>query len=312
MYMQFWGVRGSLPTPLSPQQIKSKISAVVQRINKEDLETFDTRQHFIDTLPESICGTIGGNTACAELVNKNGTVFILDAGSGLRPLGKKYAGKKGQVFHIFFSHFHWDHIQGLPFFDPIFNPTTELHFYSPVENTEQLIRDQMEAPYFPVPLSACTKNIHFHTIKPLEPFTIDGTKIDCKRMHHPGGSYSYSFCEDGKKFIYATDVELQPDDYKKDNPNYKFFGNADVLILDTQYTVDEVIAKENWGHSSFSHATDFAAAMKVKRLFMFHYDPMSDDKKINTILKTADWYLKHNRKSETQIFAATEGMELTV
>lgn len=312
MYMQFWGVRGSLPTPLTPQQVKSKIAAVVQRISAEDIKNSDTRQHFIDTLPENICGTIGGNTACVELVNKQGSVFILDAGSGLRPLGKKYAGGKTKIFHIFFSHFHWDHIQGIPFFDPIFNPNSEIHIYSPVEDVKKLLSDQMEAPYFPVPLSACTKKIFFHTIKPLEPFEVDGTVIECKRMHHPGGSYSYSFSEDGKKVIYATDVELQPDDYKKGNPNYTFFKNTDILVLDAQYTVEEVIAKENWGHSSFSHATDFATAMNVKKLYLFHHDPTYDDKKIHTILKTADWYMKHNRKAGTEVFAASEGMEITV
>lgn len=312
MYMQFWGVRGSLPTPLTPQQIRSKISAVVQRISPDDIINSDTRQRFIDMLPETISGTIGGNTACVELVNKKGTVFILDAGSGIRALGKKYAGKKPGVFHIFFSHFHWDHIQGLPFFDPIFNPNTEIHIYTPVENAKQLLSDQMESPYFPVPLSACTKKIYFHQVTPMEPFEIDGTIIEAKRMHHPGGSYSYLFKEDDKKIIYATDVELQPDDYLKGNPNYSFFGNADILILDAQYTVEEVIVKENWGHSSFSHATDFATAMKVKKLYLFHHDPMYDDKKIHTIMKTADWYMKHNRKSETEVYAASEGMEITV
>ncbi|MBQ0165965.1 MAG: MBL fold metallo-hydrolase [Treponema sp.] len=312
MYMQFWGVRGSLPTPLTPQQIRSKISAVVQRIGPDDIKDADSRQRFIDTLPETINGTVGGNTACVELVNKKGTVFILDAGSGLRALGKKYGGANPRTYHILFSHFHWDHIQGLPFFDPIFNPKTEIHIYSPVENVKQLLSDQMEAPYFPVPLSACTKNIFFHIIKPMEPFEIDGTIIECKRMHHPGGSYSYLFKEDDHKIVYATDVELQPDDYKKGNPNYQFFGNADVLILDAQYTVEEVIAKENWGHSSFSHATDFATSMNVKKLFLFHHDPVYDDKKIHTILKTADWYMNHNRKVRTEVSVASEGMEITL
>ena len=157
MYVQFWGVRGSLPTPLSSDQIKSKISAIVQRISASDLVSTDSRENFIQNLPESLTSTVGGNTACIEAVNAAGTEFILDAGSGIRLLGKKLAKAKTKVIHIFISHFNWDHIQGLPFFDPIYNPNVEIHFYYPGDNIREYLSMQMQSPFFPVTLDSCTK-----------------------------------------------------------------------------------------------------------------------------------------------------------
>ena len=146
MFIQFWGVRGSLPTPLSPEKLKSKISAIVQRITPADLESADSRELFIRNLPDTLISTVGGNTACVELVNSTGTEFILDAGSGIRLLGKKLAKAKTNVIHIFLSHFHWDHIQGIPFFDPIYNPNVEIHFYYPGDKIKEYLSEQMKSP----------------------------------------------------------------------------------------------------------------------------------------------------------------------
>ena len=144
--IHFWGVRGSIPAPLSPQQIQSKIMAAVQRIKPEDLTNQETRAKFISNLPSWIFGTIGGNTPCIEIIHNN-TDIILDAGTGLRVLGKNR--KNNNHFHILFSHFHWDHIQGLPFFDPIFNPKTTLDIYSPWKETEEFLTKQTEEPFSP-------------------------------------------------------------------------------------------------------------------------------------------------------------------
>ena len=312
MYLKFWGVRGSLPTPLSPMQIRSKIAAVIQRITANDIKSVDAKERFLDSLPEWLTSTVGGNTACVQIRNSAGTDFILDAGTGIRLLGKKLASEKKTVYHIFLSHYHWDHIQGLPFFDPIYNPASEFHFYIPENCTYEVLKEQMEQPCFPVSLDSCTKQMTFHNIDTGVPFEIDGTKINSCRMSHPGNSYAYSFEENGRKIIYATDVELQNRDYSDDYENADFFKNADVLILDAQYTVEEAFVKENWGHSPFSRAIDFAAKWNVKNLFLFHHDPTYDDKKIDSILQSARWYLDYIERPDIKVFIAGENTDLTV
>ena len=137
MKIRFWGVRGSVPTPLTPFQVQAKITAAIQRISEKDLKSPDARQKFISELPSWIYGTTGGNTSCVELLGENDSHIILDAGSGLRPLGKALAKTERKNFSIFLSHFHWDHIQGLPFFDPAYKPDSKIDFYSAVEDARQ-------------------------------------------------------------------------------------------------------------------------------------------------------------------------------
>lgn len=308
----FWGVRGSLPTPLSPERIRAKIDAVVQRIAVSDLQNSNTRELFISSLPPWIYGTVGGNSACVELRTKKNEVFILDAGSGIRLLGKKLAKEEVTDFHIFMSHFHWDHIQGLPFFEPAYNPASRIHFYSPSPNLQDVLQSQMKEPEFPVTMLAFTKNISFHTIVPNEPFSVGEVNITCKKMSHPGDSYAYSFTEDGKKFIYATDVEIFTKDFERDGESDMFFDAADVLVIDSQYTADEAVEKVNWGHSAFCYAVDFAAAWNIPKVLLFHHDPAYDDKKVYSILQSARWYAGYAVKKDITLDIAAEGMEIEV
>ncbi|MCR4940639.1 MAG: MBL fold metallo-hydrolase [Treponemataceae bacterium] len=308
MQIRFWGVRGSLPTPLSSDQLKSKISAIVQRISPADLENADSREMFIERLPEFISSTVGGNTACVEVRNNAGATFILDAGSGIRLLGKKLAKSTTKVFHIFISHFHWDHIQGLPFFDPIYNPEVEIHFYYPGDKTHEYLSAQMQSPFFPVSLENCTKKLYFHDISKIKKLTLEGTEISWQKMNHPGTSYAYSFFECGHKFIYATDTELRQEDLLQNSPDIQFFRHADVLVLDAQYTVEEAFVKANWGHSSFNLTIDFSVMRDVKNLYLFHHDPTYSDKKIDSILSSARWYLDYiGKKSKMNVYIASEG-----
>lgn len=312
MKVTFWGVRGSLPTPLSPERIRAKIEAVVQRIAVSDLENSNARERFISSLPPWIYGTVGGNSACVEIRTKKNEIFILDAGSGIRLLGKKLAKEEARVFHIFISHFHWDHIQGLPFFDPAYNQDSEIHFYSPSEDLKRILFAQMEEPEFPVTMNAFTKKITYHTIVPNESFYVGDVQVTCKKMSHPGDSYAYSFLEDNRKFIYATDVEIFTKDFERDGENDQFFDTADVLVIDSQYTAEEAVEKENWGHSAFCYAVDFAAAWNIPKVLLFHHDPTYDDKKVYSILQSARWYAGYAVKKEINLDIAAEGLEIEV
>lgn len=308
MNIHFWGVRGSIPTPLTPQQVQSKIMAAVQRITVKDLESQEARAKFISNLPEWIYGTTGGNTPCVELTHKD-TNIILDAGSGLRVMGKNRTN--AMHYHMFLSHYHWDHIQGFPFFDFAFNPNTQFDIYSPWADAETYFRNQMIEPYSPpsVP-KQITKQLYFHTIKQGEQFMINDIKINCYKMKHPGDSYSYSFEAGGRKIVYATDVELGSEDFEINDEAKAVFENADLIILDSQYTVEEAYTKKNWGHTAFCYAIDFAIKWNIKALYLFHHEPTYDDKKLNSILQAARWYAQYINHSDIKVYLAKEGHEI--
>lgn len=309
MKVHFWGVRGSIPTPVSPLQIQTKIQSVIQHITPKDIESNIDKENFVSSLPRWIYGTVGGNTACVQVISNHDIDVIIDAGSGIRLLGKKLAGGTNPI-HIFISHFHWDHIQGLPFFDPLFDPNREIHFYSFSENGRNYLKEQMENPFFPVPLDICTKKMYFHCLQPNEPFVLGNLQICAKEMYHPGGCFCYSFIEDDKKFIYASDVEISLNDFQNDKIKDSFFENADALVLDSQYTLGEAVVKQNWGHTPFCYAVDFASLNKVKKLYLFHHEPNYDDKKLFAMLDSAKFYKEFNVKDLTMaVDLAMEGME---
>lgn len=308
MKIHFWGVRGSLPTPITPQQIQSKIMAVVQRITPKDIESEDARSKFVSSLPSWIFGTTGGNTPCVE-INVNDNEFILDAGTGIRVLGKSGNLPSDKHYNLFFSHFHWDHIQGLPFFDPAYDPNSVFDVYSACEDAKDALVRQMHQPFYPVSFEAFSKNFNFHTIKPGIPFEINGVKINSAEMCHPGKSYCFSFEYEGKKFVYATDVELKSKDYAMAEEKAAVFRNADCIVLDAQYTVEEAFRKENWGHSAFCYAIDFAVYWNIKKVYLFHHEPTYDDKKMNAILQAAQWYALYIEHSDIEVLLAKEGLE---
>ncbi len=310
MEVRFWGVRGSIPTPLTAQQIMAKIDAVVQRISPKDLISSDTRQRFLASLPESIYGTVGGNTSCVEIRDSQDNVFLLDAGSGIREYAKNGEHPQNKTYHIFLSHFHWDHIQGLPFFDEAYREDCKLIFYSAFPAAEKLLLKQMDLPFFPD--TTFNSTMSFNCIKTGQPFKVGNCTIITKKMSHPGNSYSFAFEENGKKLIYATDVELSDKEQLDTETNKVFFDNADTIIIDSQYTVEEAFKKQNWGHSDFSCVVDFANHWNIKNVYLFHHEPTYDDKKLYSILQSAQWYSQYVLNSDIKISLAQEGNSFSV
>lgn len=312
MKIRFYGVRGSIPAPITTDQIRSKISAVVQRITPGDITSQDARERFLCGLPNSLFGTVGGDTACVLLTSSDGESIILDAGSGIRQLGKDLTAKGDTHFNLFLSHFHYDHIQGIMFFEPVFKKTSNIDVYSCFPQAQQYLADQQPSQYFPIPFAATTGSVNFHTISPGEPLRIGDLFINSCKMQHPGTSYSFSFVEGNKKFVYATDVELSQDDFSPGGDRERVFRNADVVILDAQYTMEEFYKKHNWGHSSFCYAVDFAVYWGIKNLYLFHHEPSYDDKKLQSIEDAAMWYAKYIVKSNVNIKLAVQGSEINI
>ena len=312
MKIHFWGVRGSIPTPLSSLQIQRKISAVVQRIQPDDLKSPESRENFLSTLPDSIFGTVGGNTTCVEVRLDDDTMIIFDAGSGISKLGNYLFHRNEHIrnYHIFFTHFHWDHIQGLPFFAPqIYNPECTINFYSPLPKFKEILSGQMKNPYFPITIDSFSDNVSYNVLRH-ENIKIGNSVISWRKMKHPGGSFSYKIEENFKKVIFSTDTELQDRDFEKNQKNIEFYQNTDLIILDSQYTLDEAIEKYDWGHSSYSLAVDFASAWKINKLVLFHHEPLYDDNKMASISKSANWYKKYQQNSDINVVLAREDLEI--
>ena len=237
---------------------------------------------------------IGGNTACVE-VTSQGHRLILDAGTGIRTLSEIMM-KEGppQKATMFFSHLHWDHVQGFPFFTPAYLPTSELTMYGPGANgaqaLESTLSQQMRPPQFPVPLSTMRSKmtfgaaLHGHTVE-VGPFKV--TPID---VPHPQGCLAYRVEADGHTFVYATDVELARDSLTSDVGRY--LEGADALVLDAQYTPDEYsgkigIPKKGWGHSTMVDAAQVAKQVGAKRLLLFHHDPAHNDDVVENMAEEA-------------------------
>lgn len=312
MNVRFWGVRGSLPAPLSPQQVQAKISVAIQRVQPKDIASDSARERFLASLPDWLYGTVGGNTPCVEVTSARKTKLVFDAGTGIRAMGELGERPDDRHYHLFLSHFHWDHVQGLPFFGPAYHPKTVLDIYSPFAHIREHLERQMQEPYYPVRMDSFTKNIRFNTIEPSKPVRVGDVTVTAMKMSHPGDSYAFSVEENGRKVIYATDVELRSWDFDRTDEHVAFFEGADVLIHDAQYTVEEACEKEGWGHSPFCYAIDFAAAWNIKELYLFHHDPAYDDRKVNAILQSARWYASYIAHDAVSVQLAVEGQEFTV
>jgi phosphoribosyl 1,2-cyclic phosphodiesterase len=312
MRIRFWGVRGSLPTPLSPAQVRSKISAALERLTPADLESPQARERFLANLPPWLFGTVGGNTPCLEVRTEDEKIIVFDAGSGIRELGIAASKErpKPNSYVICFSHLHWDHVQGLPFFGPAYDPSVDIDFYAPIEGLEAALREQMKAPFFPVPLETMGAKKRFHVLD--SGLQVGASTVTWRRMNHPGSSYSYAVIEGLKRFVYATDTELSSDDFVRNDENAAFFGGADLLVIDSQYTLGEAIEKYSWGHSAFSLAADFASNWGIRKLVLFHHDPTYDDRKLHGILQSAHWYIDHMSIKGVEVLLATEGTEITI
>ena len=210
MKVLFWGVRGSFPTPLSDFQLKSKISAVLQRVKPCDLESETTREKFLASLPSSLFGYVGGNTPCVELkdnlLNKKNEYILFDAGSGIVEFGRSLnfrLNPSGNVFHIFISHFHWDHIHGLPFFTPGYNSGNVIHFYSTRKEMKEILEGQMEEPYFPVSMSGdrgFSPKTYFHVLSKDQDVVLGNLKITNKEVFNNGKEKTYLCCRRNEKW----------------------------------------------------------------------------------------------------------------
>ena len=305
MKVNFWGVRGSFPVP-GP----------------------DTNRY-------------GGNTSCVEVRISDDPAaphIIIDAGTGLRKLGKEMmqaesAEGKGKA-HLLVSHTHWDHIQGLPFFAPLYQKGNELFVYARQRDDTHLrtvFASQTDSNYFPVPFDEAQADVHFRELVEGAKFDIGPVKVSCTRLNHPWIAMAYRLEHDGKVVTYVTDTApfrdilieqeyirqpprpgdpLKPEDAAKlatmRDGVVRLCEGADLVIYDTQFTPEEYAQKPHWGHSCPEDAIEIARAAGAKNVVLFHHAPERTDDQIDAVLA-------HQRSltKDIGLVAAAEGMILT-
>ena len=316
MKVKLWGVRGSIPTTLSEQDIRQKLKGALSLATPGDLSSEESIDRFIDSLPPSIRGTYGGNTTTIEVRTKDDELIIIDAGTGIKNLGyelmKGDFGKGKGIATVLFTHTHWDHIQGIPFFLPFFVEGNRFNIYSPLNDIRERIEYQQVFTHFPVNLDQMLATKEFFILEKESDFYLNDIKITNKRMRHPGGSFGYRFEEDGKAFVFTCDCEFNIDEIDKIDTYRDFFIDADVVVFDTQYTFEESVNKIDWGHSSASIAIDIVTKFNVKKLILWHHEPNYSDEKLERVLSNAKAYLNMGARKnvDLEINIAREGMEI--
>lgn len=250
----------------------------------------------------------GGNTACVR-INNGSTLIIMDAGTGLRKLGNElmeteFAQGKG-VAHIFFSHAHWDHISGFPFFAPAYIKGNRFFLYgchNPDSPLRQILSRQQNWINFPVSLEEMASHIEFIDLQAGQKIKCATINISCFALNHPAGAFSYACSVSGKKVVYASDYEHEAEfDLKLAD----FAGEADLLIYDAMFTPEEYQFKKGWGHSTYLEGIKIANSAGIKQLHLFHYNPEHSDQHIDEIERLA-------QKLFPQTFASKEGWEIEI
>ena len=278
----FWGTRGSRPTPATTDH--------------------DTRR-------------FGGNTSCVEVRTPSGDRIIFDSGTGLAELGKSIGDEPVDAL-ILISHTHWDHIQGLPFFDPLFQKGTTLDIRGPHSSAASMasvLRTQMSKTFFPVRFDDSGAHLDVSDIDREEPFVWRGVTITPHLLNHTAPTLGYRLDLDGSSVVYATDNELRPlfEDADREGRRSRLGGLAswiagtDLLIHDAQYSDEEYQRKRGWGHSTFSDARRLQEMTHAGRLALWHHDPAHSDADM-------ELHVSECSTGRADIFAAAEGTSITI
>lgn len=281
MNIKVWGCRGSLPTP-SEKTIR-----------------------------------YGGNTTCLEIRLNDNTPIIIDAGSGIRNLGRKLLEEQNLIeMYLFLTHAHWDHLIGFPFFTPGYLSKYKIHVCGKEcaqRSLEQYFRHQMEAPYFPVPFDAMNAEFDFTSGNPDGIYIIGSAEIIPISLSHPNGGCGFKIIEEDRNFVFLTDNEL---DFKHESgmtqdKYISFSKGANLLFHDAQYTEEEYRATKGWGHTTFSSATELSIKADVERFGLFHHDPEHTDDDMDEFVASCQKKITQ-ANSKVECFGVREGMEIIV
>jgi phosphoribosyl 1,2-cyclic phosphodiesterase len=275
MYIKCWGSRGSIP------------------VSGREFQKY------------------GGDTTCIEIRTKSDDLIIVDAGTGIRRLGNQLIRENRQTCNFIFTHSHWDHLMGFPFFKPLYQKSAKIMMHRcpfPGNYVETIVTKLMRPPHFPVPYSALTAAVEYKNGCP-DTFKIGSVTVTPIALSHPNGGCGYKFCEDNKSFVFLTDNELgflhpggcRPDDY------VSFCRNADLLIHDAEFTPEEYLMTIEWGHSSWKDTLQLAIDAEVKQLGLFHLNQDRTDDQMDEIVNGCRQILA-DKRIEIQCVGVSQDM----
>lgn len=291
MKFKFWGVRGSIPTP-GPHTVK-----------------------------------YGGNTTCIEIRTDDNDLIILDAGTGIHALAQTLLKEMPVHAHIFITHTHWDHIQGLPFFIPIFIPNNRINIYGGIdpvtnETINRALSVQLQYSFFPIREAQLNARIEYTTVKPGVPVKVGSATITPIVLSHPVLNFGYRIDCDGQSIFFTGDYEPQLNIYDPEDDEYTEFQSfvdakwdevvlamkgVDALIVDSSYTTEEYASKQGWGHGTYASGIKLATAAKAKKLFFTHHEPTRTDTSLEAIYQN----LLQNRCADScELLLAQEGVDI--
>jgi len=297
-YLRFWGVRGSYSAP------------------------FDSHLH------------VGGNTSCVE-IRAGDSILVCDAGTGIIPFGNELIKQtKVREMLIILTHYHWDHICGLPFFVPAFLPDWKLHMFGPGKSgndIKEIVSAQMRAPYFPVGTETWLAQVDYMDPPENHEINYGPINITYSSVHHPGTTFGYRIKLNGKEILYVSDNEclylnkairqkygefskeeqelydaMQKEEYDSE---LKLIEGSDILIHDAQYTKEDYDKKRGWGHSCYIDTVNTAIDAGVKELYLYHHDPNYDDAAIDEIYRHCLQIIE-DRSSDLKCHIAREGDQI--
>ena len=319
MLIRIWGSRGSLPVSLGSAALQDKLVKVLVAAAGKGIDTESKARAFIASLPDfAACHTFGGNSSCVQLETGTREYVICDMGSGARELGNailaEHGPREAQDYHVFISHVHWDHIMGFPFFAPAYRPGNRIRIYGCHETLEHAFRKQHSAPSFPLEFDRLPSTIEFVRLVPGKRYDIAGLSVTAKLQAHSGDSYGYRFERGGKSVVYSTDSEHKLDDRAETEGFADFFRDADLVIFDAMYSLaDAISVKEDWGHSSNIVGVELCQMAGVKRLCLFHHEPIFDDERLAAILRETRRLEEITRSgAPLEIVAAYDGLEIVI
>jgi phosphoribosyl 1,2-cyclic phosphodiesterase/CheY-like chemotaxis protein len=293
MRIRFWGTRGSIARP-GPRTLR-----------------------------------YGGNTSCTEVVADDGTWVVLDCGTGAYELALDLHHRASipAIGHLLIGHAHWDHIQGFPLFEPLYDPAGEWRIHAPgdrIDNLQQTFAKQMSPEHHPIALGDLKASVKFRVLTEGS-FPVGGIRVAAQYLHHPALTLGYRLEADGAALVYATDhephaVPLQGAEsppaeggiapvHPEDRRHVSFLAGADLVIHDAQYTLAEYGERRGWGHTPVECAVDYAIAAEAKRLALFHHDPDRDDAAVDVLVDSARERVA-KAGAALEVFAAAEGQEL--
>jgi phosphoribosyl 1,2-cyclic phosphodiesterase len=281
MKVKFWGTRGSIPVP------------------GKDTTTY------------------GGNTTCLEITLESGRKIIIDAGTGIRLLGQYLLAEAGKIdIHLLITHIHWDHVQGFPFFDPVYDPESKIKidgFPNCMKGLSVPFDSKMGDGFFPLQFDDLKAEMRYLDTLNHGPLKVDDVVIDSIPLQHPQGGFGFRFRERKKTLVFITDNELTEEAWAGRHPEdyVQFCRDADILIHDAQYTPEELEKRKGWGHSDYISTLDLALKANVKKLILFHHDPSRKDPEVASI-KAHSEELARKSNPDMLIDAAKEESELTV